>query len=89
MVEAFMALLKVAATVWLRGTPVAPFAGIVEITVGLVVSGASPVVKVHTKLLVKAVPARSLAPVVSVAVYNVLARSGTGAVNVATDPSAN
>ena len=47
-VAGFIASLKVALTTWLMGTPVAPLAGIVETTVGGVVSGAVAVVKVHT-----------------------------------------
>ena len=70
-VVGFIALLKVAAIAWLRGTPVARFKGLVEITVGGVMSGAAPVVNVHTKLAVMATPARFLAPVVTVAVYKV------------------
>ena len=62
--------LKVAATCWLRTTPMAPFAGSVELTVGAVVSGTVPVVKLHTLSTASALPARSLAPVVIVAVYS-------------------
>jgi hypothetical protein len=40
----FIASLKVALSTWLRGTPVAPFTGIVEITAGV----GEIVVKVHT-----------------------------------------
>jgi hypothetical protein len=64
-------LLKVALTAWLRGTPVAPFRGIVEITVGGTVSRAAPVVNVHTKSAAIAVPDRFVTPVVTVAVYKV------------------
>jgi hypothetical protein len=39
----FMPLLKVAAMAWLKGMPVALLAGLVEVTVGGVVSGAVPV----------------------------------------------
>src|SRR5437588_11995734 len=52
-------------------TPVAALAGTVALTVGRVVSGVSPVVKLQTKLLANALPARSLASVVIVAVYAV------------------
>jgi hypothetical protein len=52
---------------------VAALAGLVEITVGAVVSAVAPVVKVQTKELAKEVPDRSLAPVVIVAVYIILA----------------
>jgi hypothetical protein len=47
-VDAFMALLKVAVTAWLVGTPVAKLTGFSAITVGFVVSGAAPVVNVQT-----------------------------------------
>ena len=46
----------------------APLAGVVALTVGRVVSGAAPVVKVQLKLVCNALPARSLMPVVKVAV---------------------
>jgi hypothetical protein len=52
----------------LTGTAVAPFTGIVEITVG---PGAGTVVKVHTKLAASVAPVRSFAPVVIVAVNKV------------------
>ena len=39
-VAGFIASLKVALSTWLMGTPVAPLTGMVEITVGGVVSGA-------------------------------------------------
>ncbi len=47
-VNGSIASLKVAVTTLLVATPVARSSGIVEITVGAVVSGAAPVVKVHT-----------------------------------------
>src|SRR5437773_505595 len=50
-------------------TPVAEFAGTVALTVGAVVSGITPVVKLHTKSAASALPARSLAPALIVAVY--------------------
>ena len=61
-VAGFIALLNVVETRVLTGTAVAPFAGIVEITVG------APVVKLHTKLAASALPNVSFAPVVIVAV---------------------
>ena len=67
-VNGSIASLKVAAIPWLIGTPVAAFAGSVELTVGAVMSGVAPVAKLHTKSLANALPARSLAPVVIVAV---------------------
>ena len=82
MVVGFMASLKVAEIVVLTATAVAPFTGIVEATVG---GGA--VVKVHTKLAASGVPEGFLAPVVIVAVNNVLlARTAVG-INVAVVPA--
>ena len=52
-----------------------------EITVGIV-----PVVKLHTKLLARAVPMVSVTPVVIVAVYIELAASNVVGVNVAVVP---
>ncbi|GMU35413.1 MAG: hypothetical protein AMXMBFR20_32850 [Planctomycetia bacterium] len=67
-VEGSIASVKVAAKVVLIATPVATLTGIVELTTGAVVSGAVPVEKLHTKLLGRAFPARSFAPIVIVAV---------------------
>ena len=47
-VSGSIALLKMAATFLLRATPVAPFAGSVEVTVGAVVSSTAAVIKLHT-----------------------------------------
>src|SRR5438477_96561 len=55
--------------VWLIGTAAAALTGRVALTVGRVVSGAAPVVKVQTKSVGSGLPARSLAAVVIVAVY--------------------
>ena len=49
-------------------TPVAALAGTMKLTVGRVVSVVVPVVKLQTKAVASALPARSLAPVVIVAV---------------------
>src|SRR6185312_1380570 len=65
------------------GTPVAPLAGTVEITVGR-----AAVVKVHTKLAAGAMPSVFNAPVVMVAVNTVLKARGALGVNVATEPVA-
>lgn len=66
-----------AETVVLVATPtVGPgvdVAGIVSVTLGRVVSGATPVLKVHTKLLTSVRPVVSVAPVVTVAVQRALA----------------
>lgn len=73
-VAGFMARLKVAEIAVFRDAVVAPVTGTVEITIG----GAA-VVKVHTKLVDKGVPAGSFAPVVIVAMYKVpLARVPVG-----------
>ena len=58
-------------------------AGRVDVTMGAVMSGVAPVVKVHTKLLARALPARSLAPVVIVPVKRVLGASWAVGVKVA------
>ena len=63
--------LNVAVITLFRGTPIALAAGSVELTVGSVVSDA--VVNVHILFAAIALPARSFAPVVIVAVYLVLA----------------
>lgn len=60
--------LKVAVIAEESDTPVAPLTGLVAVTVGGVVSGAAPVVKVQTRAAVMGFPAKSLMPVVSVAV---------------------
>jgi hypothetical protein len=73
-VAEFIGLLKVAVIIWLTGTLGAPFTGFVKITAGGTRSGAAPVLNVHTKLLANSVFARSVAPVVIVAVYTVLAK---------------
>ncbi len=66
MVKGSIASLKVALAVLLRATPVALQLGLVETTVGAVVTGLEPVVNAHVKSLAMALPARSLAPVVTV-----------------------
>jgi hypothetical protein len=68
MVDGSIASLKVARTVVLTRTPVAPAVGTVEITVGGTASAAPEVVKVHACALARALPATSLAPVEIVAV---------------------
>ena len=81
MVAGFMGPLKVAETSVVTATPVAPFAGTVETTVG---GGA--VVNVHTKLAARLTPAGSFAPVVIVAVNRVLLARTVVGVNVAVEP---
>jgi len=68
MVSGSIASLKVALTLWLMPTAVAALTGTVELTVGGVTSAVAPVVKLQTKLVTSALPARSLAAVVIVAV---------------------
>jgi hypothetical protein len=63
-VEQVIASLNVALSTWLTSTPVAVFAGIVEITAG----GGVIVVNVHTVAATSGVPANDVAPVVIVAV---------------------
>jgi len=63
-----IASLKVAAMFPLTTTLVAVLAGSVELTVGAVVSAVVPVVKLHVLLTANGLPARSLTPVVIVAV---------------------
>jgi hypothetical protein len=58
---------KVAVTVMSWATPVAPLAGVTEVTVGRVVSEVLPVMKVHPKG-VAALPGRSRMPDVILAV---------------------
>ena len=61
--------LNVAVIFPLIGTPVAAFAGTVEVTVGAVVSAVRQDSKLHEKLLASGLPLVSLAEVVIVAVY--------------------
>ena len=73
--------------VWLIATAVAPLAGTVALTIGRVVSGVAPVVKVQPKLAASALPAKSLAPVVTVAVYAVRGARLAAGVKVAVTPA--
>ena len=82
-VEFVIASEKVAEIEEFSAAPVAPFAGDVADTVGGVVSGTAPVVKLQAKLAVRAFPAESVAPVVMVAEYVVLAARGALGANVA------
>ena len=86
-VAAFIASLKVAVTAVLLATPVAPEAGTVTVTVGRVVSGAAPVVKLQTwlpaagataVLPARALPDKSVAALVMVAVKRLLAARPPG-----------
>src|ERR1041384_2481941 len=86
-VNGSIASLKVALMVWLIGTAVAPLAGTVALTDGAVVSGVAPVVKLQLKAVNSALPARSLAPVVIVAVYAVSGARAMPGVKVAIKPA--
>jgi hypothetical protein len=77
---------KVAETDELIATLVEAFAGEVNDTIGGVVSGVAPVVKVQVKLPANGLPARSWAAVVSVAVYCVLPARLFKGTNVAVVP---
>lgn len=72
-VELVIASEKVADIEEFVATPIAELAGDVADTVGGVLSALAPVVKLHVKLAARALPARSCAPVVMVAVYCVFA----------------
>jgi hypothetical protein len=65
-VAALIAWLKVAVTVVLTATLLAPLAGVTVVTVG---AGAATVVNDQLKFAARAVPAEAVAPVVMVAVY--------------------
>src|SRR3972149_636158 len=71
----------------LMGTPVSPFTGTVELTVGAVVSAVEPVVHLLDKSLASALPDRSFAPVVIVTVYSLLAARLLNGANVAVTPA--
>jgi hypothetical protein len=74
---------NVAETVEFNATPEAAFAGETDETVGGVVSAAPLVVKLQVKLARKWLPAASVTPVVSMAVYCVLAARLANGVKVA------
>jgi hypothetical protein len=78
--------LKLAVMSVLIATPVAFASGAVELTVGAVVSGATPVVKVQVKALASALPATSLTSVVIRAAQVVLAGRSLAGVKVAILP---
>ena len=82
-----IAVLKVALTVVSMNTFIAALAGFVEVIVGLTKLAVKPVVKFHTKLAAMATPVRSLAAVVIVAVYCVLAARLAVGVNTAVRPA--
>ena len=86
-----IALLKVELTALFIGTAKAPFAGFVDVIVGAVLSRAVPVVNVQgfgAELPVaSALPAKSLAPAVMVAVNVALAARLLAGVKVAVEPA--
>src|SRR5438477_29264 len=86
-VKGSIASLKVALMVRLIATAVAPAAGTVALTSGRVVSGVTAVVKLQLKSAASALPARSLAPVVIVAVYAVTGARTLAGVKVAVTPA--
>jgi hypothetical protein len=67
-------------------TAVALATGLVELTVGGVTSGATPVVKLQLKAVARPLPAASCAPVPICAVQIVLAGNAEPGVNVTTLP---
>jgi hypothetical protein len=79
--------LNVAETAVVVATPVALLSGLVELTIGGVVSAPALVVNVHTWLAANAFPATSVMAVVSVAVYVVLLARSDDGVNVAIVPA--
>jgi hypothetical protein len=80
--DAIIGTLKVAVIFWLRGTLVAPLAGTVEVTASL-----GAVVKVHACLAASALPVKSFAAVVIVAVYGVEPARRAAGVKVAVFPA--
>ena len=87
MVVGFMAVLKVALTVLSMGTATAASAGLVEVIVGATAFMVVPVVKFQTKLAAIGTPVRSVAAVVIVAVYCVLAAKFAAGVKTAVLPA--
>jgi len=90
MLAGFIASLNVALTAALSATPVAPLAGLVSVIVGGVVSTPAPVIKLHglgTAPAASALPDRSVAAFVIVAVYDPLAARFADGVNVTVAPA--
>src|SRR2546429_20666 len=86
-VKGSIASLNVALMVWVIATSVAPLAGTVKLTVGGVVSGVTPVVKLKLKFAARPLLAKSLAPVVIVAVYAARGARALAGVKVAVTPA--
>src|SRR5439155_25131625 len=87
MVTGAIASLKVAAMFAVMPTRVAVMGGTVALTVGRVVLGVAPVVKLQLKPVGSALPARSLAPVVIVAVKVALGARVLTGLKVAVTPA--
>jgi hypothetical protein len=85
-VELFIASENVADREELSATPTAPFCGEIADTVGGVVSGTAPVVKFQMYGVDKALPAKSSAAVVMVAVYCVFDARGADGIRVTVSP---
>jgi len=85
-VEESIASEKVAVIAVFTATLVAVLAGVVELTVGAVVSSSDPVVKDQIYSDSRAFPAKSLAPVLMLAVYSISESKFTVGVNVAVVP---
>jgi hypothetical protein len=79
-------LLNVALIDALVGTAVAELAGVVRVIVGAIWSGPEPVLKVQMNAIANGFPARSVAPVVIVAINCVLAARALAGENVAVVP---
>ena len=88
-VAGFIASLKVMFAVAFNPIPETPQLGAVATTVGGVVSGRDPVVKLHEKFEARALPERSFRPVPAVTVKVVLGVSVSEGTNNATDATAS
>ena len=82
MVAVFIDSLNVAVMTAREHTPVAPLAGVTDVTVGVGVHPLAAVLKLHTKSLAKSLPKVSRTPMVMVAVYRVFTASGLDGVKV-------
>src|ERR1700722_2656024 len=82
-----IALLNDALMPALGATIAAPLAGVVEVIAGAVASGPEPVVKVQVNATANGFPARSLAPVVIVALNNTPAARALAGIKIAVAPT--
>jgi hypothetical protein len=85
-VSGLIGSLKLAVTSVFVAAPLAPAAGLIELTVGAVRSGATPVVKLQVNAVARLLPAASCALVPIRAEQFVLAGNTAAGVNVATLP---